>query len=135
METVLPGAHYTDTFSRPINETATPEQWARALFGDVPGPGARLIWRGLLGLRLSRGPSAETVAGWRIAERGDDWIRLETTSWFLTANLLVTAADDRLTLSTYLRYDRRIGYLVWPPLSAVHRRLAPGLLRDAKLRP
>ncbi|MBN6033634.1 hypothetical protein [Amycolatopsis sp. 195334CR] len=132
METVLPGAHYTDVFSRPITETATPEQWARALFGDVPSPGARLIWRGFLGLRLSRGPSAGTVAGWRIADRGADWIRLETTSWFLTANLLVTAADGQLTLTTSLRYDRRMGYLVWPPLSAVHRRLAPGLLRGAK---
>lgn len=133
METVLPNADYADAFSRPITETATPEQWARAIFGDVPSPGARFIWHGVLRFRLSQGPSKETVAGWRIAERGPDWVRLETASWFMTANLLVKAADGQLTLSTHVRYERRIGRLIWTPLSAVHRRLAPGVLRDAKL--
>ncbi|GGP81924.1 DUF2867 domain-containing protein [Streptomyces sindenensis] len=110
---------------------ATAELWARALFGDVPDPVERLIWRGLLGLRLSRGRSPGTVAGWRIAERGEDWIRLEAASWFLTGNLVVRAADGQVSLGTFLRYDRRLARAVWPPLSAVHRRLAPGLLRDA----
>ncbi|AXB48642.1 hypothetical protein A4R43_19690 [Amycolatopsis albispora] len=131
----LPGAHYADSFSRSVDVTATAEQWARALFGDVPGPAETLIWRGFLGLRLSRGASPETVAGWRIVERGEHRIRLEARSWFLTGNLVVEAKDGRLTLSTYLRYDRRLGRVVWPPLSAVHRYLAPGLLRDAKPRP
>ncbi|MYV59572.1 DUF2867 domain-containing protein, partial [Streptomyces sp. SID4931] len=110
---------------------ATAELWARALFGDVPDPVERLIWQGLLGLRLSRGRSPGTVAGWRIAERGEDWIRLEAASWFLTGNLVVRAADGQVSLGTFLRYDRRPARAVWSPLSAVHRRLAPGLLRDA----
>ncbi|MGW1377514.1 DUF2867 domain-containing protein [Streptomyces sp. NPDC002446] len=110
---------------------ATPERWARAMFGDVPSVAAKLIWRGLLGLRLRRGRSPETVAGWQIAERGEDWIRLEAASWFLTGNLLVQATEGRVSLGTFLRYDRRLGRAVWPVLSAVHRRLAPGLLRDA----
>lgn len=113
---------------------ATPEQWARAMFGDVPSAAGRLIWRGLLGLRLSRGQSPDTVAGWRIAERGEGWIRLEATSWFLTGNLVVRTADGRVSLATFLRYERTLGRLVWPPLSAVHRRLAPGLLRDAAVK-
>ncbi|SCF87463.1 DUF2867 domain-containing protein [Streptomyces sp. Cmuel-A718b] len=110
---------------------ATAELWARALFGDVPDPVERLIWQGLLGLRLSRGRSPGTVAGWRIAERGEDWIRLEAASWFLTGNLVVRAADGQVSLGTFLRYDHPLARAVWPPLSAVHRRLAPGLLRDA----
>jgi hypothetical protein len=142
----LPDIDYADRFtlSMDTHETpdadatpdanATPEQWARALFGDVPSVAELLIWRGLLGLRLSRGRSPATVAGWRIGGRGDDWIRLEAASWFLTANLLVQAAHGRVSLGTFLHYERRLGRGVWPPLSAIHRRLIPGLLRDAAAR-
>ncbi|MBB6350086.1 hypothetical protein FHU36_006658 [Nonomuraea muscovyensis] len=133
---------YADRFTLATDANATPEQWARAMFGDVPSVAERFIWRGLLGIRLSRGRSPGTVAGWRIAERGEGWIRLEAASWFLTGNLLVEATDGRVSLGTFVRYDRRLGRSVWHPLSAVHRRLAPGLLRDAaakmkdqKLRP
>ncbi|MDP9868452.1 MULTISPECIES: hypothetical protein [Streptosporangium] len=127
----LSGIDYVDHFTLATDAEATPERWARTMFGDVPSAAERLLWRGLLGLRLSRGRSPDTVAGWRIAGRGEDWIRLEAASWFLTGNLLVQAADGRVSLGTFLRYDRRLGHSVWPPLSAVHRRLAPGLLRDA----
>ncbi|MFJ6610416.1 DUF2867 domain-containing protein [Streptomyces sp. NPDC091289] len=129
----LPRIDYADVFTLSTDASAdtTAELWARALFGDVPSPAERLIWRGFLGLRLSRGRSPDTVAGWRIAERGEDWIRLEAASWFLTGNLVVRAADGRVSLGTFLRYDHRLARAVWTPLSAVHRRLAPGLLRDA----
>jgi hypothetical protein len=127
----LPNIDYADAFTLSMDTDATPEQWARAMFGDVPTAAERFIWRGLLGIRLNRGRSPDTVAGWRIAGRSEDWIRLEAASWFLTGNLLVQVADGQVSLGTFLRYDRRLGHLVWPPLSAVHRRLAPGLLRDA----
>ncbi|MGW2183796.1 DUF2867 domain-containing protein [Streptomyces sp. NPDC001732] len=127
----LSAVDYADRFTLAANASATPEQWARAMFGDVPGLAQRVIWRGLLGLRLSRGRSPDTVAGWRITGRGKDWIRLETASWFLTGNLVVQADGGQVSLGTFLRYDRPLGRKVWPPLSAVHRRLAPGLLLDA----
>jgi hypothetical protein len=127
----LPDADYADMFTLPTAAGATPEQWARAMFGDVPSFTEQLIWRGLLGLRLSRGRSPDTVAGWRIAERGENWVRLEAASWFLTGNFVVRAADARVSLATFLRYDRSLGRLLWPPLSALHRRLVPGLLRAA----
>ena len=130
----LPDIDYTDQFTLSTEADATPEQWARAMFGDVPSVAELLIWRGLLGLRLSPGRSPATVAGWQIGDRGDDWIRLEAASWFLTGNLLVQTADGRVSLGTFLHYDRRLGYGVWPPLSAIHRRLVPGLLRDAAAR-
>ncbi|GAA3388501.1 hypothetical protein [Cryptosporangium minutisporangium] len=129
----LADAHYADHFALVTDSAAdaTPEQWARAMFGDVPNPGERFIWRGLLGLRLSPGRSPDTVAGWRIGERGNGWIRLETASWFLSANLVVQAADGQVSLGTFIRYDRRLGGWIWRPLSRVHRRLTPGVLRDA----
>lgn len=128
----LPDAGYADLFTLSTDVDATPEQWARAMFGDVPSAVEQLIWRGLLGMRLSRGRSPDTIAGWQIAERGEDWVRLEAGSWFLTGNLVVRATKDGMSLATFVRYDRTLGRLVWPPLSAVHRRLAPGLLRDAE---
>jgi hypothetical protein len=63
------------------------------MFGSVPSPAERLIWRGLLGLRLARGRSPATVGGWRIGARGADWIRLETASPSLSCNLLVHTGD------------------------------------------
>src|SRR5690349_18621299 len=86
---------YADRFSVDVSTAATPEWWARAMFGDVPDFGERLAWRGCLGLRLAPGRSPSTVAGWRIDGRGDDWVRLATASWFLSANLVVRVADGR----------------------------------------
>lgn len=127
----LPEIDYADLFTIATNVSRTPEQWARRMFGDVPSIGERVIWRGFLGLRLSRERSPETVAGWRIADRGEDWIRLATESWFLSANLVVVATGGHVSLATFLHYDRFPGHVVWPPLSAVHRALVPDLLRRA----
>jgi hypothetical protein len=127
----VPDVDYVDHFSLVTAADATPEQWARAMFGDVPSIAEQLIWRGLLQIRLSRGRSPATVAGWRIGGRGPDWIRLEAASWFLTGNLIVRTVDGRVSLTTVVHYRRRVGQRVWPPLSAVHRRLVPGVLRAA----
>jgi hypothetical protein len=125
---------YGDRFSVATDASATAEQWARAMFGNTPSAGEVLIWRVLLGFRLDRRRSPDTVAGWRVGERHDDWVRLETASWFLSANLIVRTAPGRVSLSTFLHYDRRLGRVLWPPLSTVHRRLVPGVLRSADTR-
>ncbi|WP_418960157.1 DUF2867 domain-containing protein [Streptomyces tritici] len=128
------GSGYADVFTLTAAGASarSPEQWARALFEEVAGRQGQFIWRGLLGLRLRRGTgSAGHVAGWRIAERCDGRVRLEARSWMLTGHLVVEVDDDRVSLATVLRYRRRAAARVWPPLAAVHRRLAPGLLRDA----
>jgi hypothetical protein len=130
----MPDFDYIDHFTLATDADATPEQWARAMFGDVPSIAEQLIWRGLLQLRLSPDRSSATVAGWRIGGRGPDWVRLEAASWFLTGNFLVKAAGGRVSLTTVLRYDRRLGRRLWPPLSAFHRLLVPGLLRGAAAR-
>lgn len=127
----LPEPDYADRFTLSTDAQASPEQWARAMFGDVPSAGEVFIWRVLLGLRLSRSRSPDTVAGWRIGDRGDTWIRLDAGSWYLGANLLVQTGPGSVSLTTLLHYERRLGAAVWPPLSAVHRHLVPGLLHTA----
>ena len=123
-------ADYIDVFTVTTNGAAeaTPEQWFRTALEDVAGRGGQFIWRGVLGLRLKSRPSPERVAGWRIGDRGEDWIRLEASSWFMTAHLVARLDDAILFAGTFIRYDLLIAPLIWVPASAVHRRLMPGLL-------
>ena len=124
---------YVDVFSVPATRAAgiSPEQWARATIEDSAGWRGQFVWRVILGLRLEGRPSPDHIGGWRIADRGDDWLRVEASSWFLTAHLVVRLDDGRVMVGTFVRYDRPPAGLVWPPLSAIHRRAMPGLLRSA----
>jgi hypothetical protein len=124
---------YVDRFTilTPKASEKTPEQWTRRLFGDTPNFIKRFLWQVLCGLRL-RGPATDTVAGWSIGARGDDWIRLDTNGWYMDGSLIVSAEPAGLSLVTVLRYHGRLGAILWGgALSRIHRRLAPGLLRKA----
>ena len=123
---------YIDLFSVTTDGAAdtSPEQWACTAIEAVAGLGGQFIWRGVLGLRLDSRPSTERVAGWKIAERGPNWIRLEASSWFLTAHLVTRLDDEHLSVGTFIRYHLPIAALIWVPASAVHRRLMPGLLHQ-----
>ena len=95
-------------------------------------PWARfVVWRGLCGLRLEPRPSPDYLAGWKIADRGDSWIRMEASSWFMTAHSVFHADEGHVFLATFVRYDRPMAALVWPALSIGHRRAVPDLLRYA----
>ena len=129
----LASPDYVDVFSAPVNGATdrSPEEWARALLEETPtGRSAPVLWR-RLGLRLGPRPSADHVQGWRIADRGEDWIRLETASWFMTAHCIVHIDDRQLSLALFISYDHPIAALVWMPVSAMHRRAVPVMLRQA----
>jgi hypothetical protein len=49
---------------------------------------AVLTQRLLLGLRLGPLRSPHHILGWKIAERGNDWVRIEATSWMMAASLV-----------------------------------------------
>ncbi|MER7894477.1 hypothetical protein ABTX15_32260 [Micromonospora sp. NPDC094482] len=125
----LPEIDYVDQFTLATDVEASPERWARAMFGNIPTLTELLIWRGLLHIRLAQLPSADTVAGWRIGGRAQDWIRLEAASWFLSGNLVVRTSHERVSLVTCLQFSRSVGTHVWHPLSVAHRQIVPGLLR------
>ncbi|WP_188712393.1 hypothetical protein [Microbacterium faecale] len=107
------------------------ETWARAIFGDVPDRGQRFIFHTLLRYRLTGGPSSSTIAGWPIVGRGETWVRLENQSASTVCHLIVDTDRASVSLTTLTYYRKSLGAWVWRPLSRVHRRLAPGLLRDA----
>lgn len=124
---------YVDLFSVTTGAATetSPERWARVAL-EGASPAARfVVWQVLCGLRLEKHPSPEFVAGWRMAERGDSWIRLEATSWFMTAHAVVEVDVDRLSVALLVRYDHPAGAVIWPLLSIGHRQAMPGLLRHA----
>ena len=129
---VLP-SDYVDVFTTTsVGASSTsPEQWARAALEGASPLGRFLAWRALLGLRLEQTPSPHHVAGWTIVDRNDDWIRIEARSWFIAANIVFRVDEDLVSFATLIRYDRRIAQLIWTPASAIHRRLAPDVLRAA----
>ena len=120
---------FTATTSGATDKSA--EEWARAALEDTPaGRSAPFLWR-LLGLRLGPTPSPDHVQGWKIADRGEDWIRIETTSWFMTAHAVVQVDDRHVSVALFVRYDRPIAGHIWSPVSVMHRRGVPVILRQA----
>jgi hypothetical protein len=124
-------ADYTDHFTIATDAPGTPEQWARAMFGDTPSAAEVFIWRVMLGLRLTHGRSPNTVAGWLITAREPDHIRLAATGPLLSATLTVLVSTGDVALTTTVTYNHPAARLLWTPLSAVHRALVPRVLRTA----
>jgi hypothetical protein len=124
---------YVDLFSVTTRRATerSPEEWARAVIERTPlGRSARSLWR-LLGLRLGPPHSADHVQGWKIADRGDNWVRVETASWFMTGHAVVRVDERHVSVALFLRYDRPPAALVWLPVGALHRRAVPAMLRQA----
>jgi hypothetical protein len=129
----LASPDYVDLFTATASDARdkSAEEWARATLEDTPtGRSAPSLWR-LLGLRLGPTPSPDFVQGWKIADRGEDWIRIETTSWFMTAHAVVQVDHGHVSVALFLRYDRPIAALIWPPVSVMHRRAVPVMLHQA----
>ena len=127
---------YVDLVTGMVSEAVvmTPEQWIRATLNGLPRSLLLLvpfIQRTILGLRLQLRPSPDHVLGWKIAERGGNWIRIEAASWFLTGHVIMRIADGQMSFATFVRYERFPAALVWPPISLIHRRVALELVRSA----
>lgn len=112
----------------------TPEEWVRAGLGGVPR-GVLLITpfvqRVFLGLRLRLRPAPDRLLGWQIVARGENWLRIEAASWFLTGHVVMHADDETLSFASFIRYERWLAAIVWPPVSLVHRQVALALVRGA----
>ena len=130
----MPDADYVDLSVLAAGDATdwSPEDWARAVLEE--GPSVRrfgfIPWRVMLGLRLGTWPSPDTVHGWTIAGRGDDWLRLETASWLMTCHAVVHVADGQVSAALFVRYDNPVAAPWWSLLSKVHRRAMPVILRQ-----
>jgi hypothetical protein len=132
--TTFPDPDYVDMFTvaTPLAADRSPEAWARAILEQAPlaRRHARRFWR-LMGLRLGPQHSSDHVQGWRIAARGDTWLRLETSSWYLRAQAVCVVNGGDVCLSLSLRYDRAVAALVWALVSDRHRRAVPVMVHQA----
>jgi hypothetical protein len=131
----LADADYADIVTATIDETPTePDELIQGALSGVPRvllfftPFAQRVF---LGLRLKLRPSSDRLLGWEIADRGESWIRIEAASWFLTAHVVMHAEEGQLSFASFVRYDRRIAALLWPPISLIHRQVALALVRSA----
>jgi hypothetical protein len=131
----LANANYADVVTAPIDAGPVEPGWMiqaalkgvpRGLLVLVP-----LVQRAVLGLRLQLRPSPDNLLGWKIAERSERWIRIEAASWFLTGHVVMHADEGQMYFASFIRYDRRLAALVWPPVSLIHRQVALALVRSA----
>ncbi len=116
----------------PAGVERSAEEWARVVMERTAiGRKAPLLWTAL-GLRLGPRPSPDHIQGWRIVGRGDDWIRVETSSWFARAQAVCRVADGRVSVGLLLHYDHpRVAAAIWFPVGALHRRGLPQMLAQA----
>jgi hypothetical protein len=125
---------YVDLFTvtTPRATDWSAEAWARAVLEqtEVARRNARKLWR-LIGLRLGPSRSPDHVQGWKIAARGDNWLRVETASWYLTAQAVFLVEPGQVSLSLSLRYDRPVAAAVWAGVAGPHQRAVPVMLRQA----
>ena len=130
----LASPDYVDLFTAWTSESTdrSPEQWARAVLEEAPlsRRNARLLWR-LMGLRLGPRLSPDHVQGWRIAAHGDNWIRVETASWYMTAQAVCLVEEGQVSISLSLHYDHAVAVLVWALVSGPHQRAVPAMLSQA----
>lgn len=136
-EAVRPLTTFTDPDYVDLFTVATPgvagrsaEEWARAILEYAGGRPARMLWR-LMGLRLGPRHSPHYIHGWKIAACGENWIRVDTASWYMTAQAVCLVEDRQVSFSLSLRYDRSSAALLWAIVSSTHQRAVPGMLRQA----
>ena len=130
----LADADYIDLFTvtTPMATDRSAEEWARAILEQAPlsRQNARAFYQ-LMGLRLGPEHSPDHVQGWKIAARGANWIRVETASWYMTAQAVCLVEEDRVSISLSVRYDQPVAALVWRRVSGRHQRAVPVMLRQA----
>lgn len=125
---------YEEMFVAPAPDATrwTAERWARAAIEDAPatrryGP---YVWRALR-MRMGPRPSSDHVNGWKIAAGADDWIRLETASFFAAIHVIVRVEADEVHEAMFIRYDHPVARPIWALVGPFHRRAMPAILHHA----
>lgn len=117
---------------------ASAEQWARATWEDAPWALRTFFvvgWRTALGLKLGKLSSPRTVLGWHIIENHPDAVTVEARSRLITGHNIVTVRESEVLWTTLVRYEGRIGGVVWRAVETVHRIMLPYAFSRAARRP
>jgi hypothetical protein len=73
-------------------------------FPPRPAP---ILWRENIA-RFGPQPSPEHVFGWAIIDRTPDSLTLESHSWLLTSRLVFGREQSRVSVSTFVRFDKKM---------------------------
>lgn len=132
----LENAGYADIVTATIDEplNRTPEELVYAALEGLPRAAlvfVPFIQRVFLGLRLKLRRSPDHLLGWKIAVRDENWMRIEAASWFMAAHVVMHYDDGQMSFASFIRYDRPLARIIWPPISLIHRQVALALVRSA----
>lgn len=125
---------YADAFEvrRDPADLRSAEEWARDGFGRLPPATRRpllLTHRWILGFALGPWDSPHHILGWRIVRSEPERLQLSAESRLLRGEMVWRLLDERLVMTTFLRYERRRrAAAVWAVIGNVHRVGAPYLL-------
>ena len=131
---------YGTAFAVDVDEadSASAEHWARSVLEGAPRTLRWFVfigWKFVLRLRLAPRGSAGTVAGWTLTGgTAPGAITLEVGSSLVTARKVLTVDAHRVTLATYVWYERTRGRFLWSAIAPVHHRVEPLLLTLAAAR-
>jgi hypothetical protein len=127
---------YADSFDVRLEKADhhSPEQWVRTSL-EESGQVIRGLIRIVHGrvLRFELGPTdAAHVLGWRIVTAGPDAVHIAAHGRLMHADIMARrTSPTRLTVTTFLVYERPAARVVWVAVGPLHRRIAPYLMGRA----
>ena len=111
----------------------TPESWAREILEGPPAVTRARLTAGwtMLGLRVHhRGPDA--IAGWPIACRDAEHVRLQGDSLIgLTGQLVTRATGAGVEFATFVQLGNPMARALWAKVLPTHLEIVDSLLRRA----
>jgi hypothetical protein len=135
----LASPDYASAFAAdfPNADATSPEQWARITLEGAPRALRWFVlfgWKAVLRLRVEPPGAPGTVCGWRIRAITANAITLEVDSSLVVAHKVLEVSQDRLTFTTYVRYERTLGRILWAVIAPIHHLVEPLLLTMATSR-
>jgi hypothetical protein len=125
------GADYADAFVISSSVERSAREWAWAgLRGAESAGGAfgRLVWGGVLGFRLARSGTPDTMVGWRLSTAEPDTVVLDADGRLMAGRMVFVVSGTDVTWTTMLRYHRKAAKRIWAVAGHAHRKLAPRCL-------
>ncbi len=126
---LLEKVDYADAFEIRAPDTRLPGEWTRFLLDTAP-PAlltfARAVQK-LLGFRLA-GVDSQHPLGWTILREDRQVFVLAAEGPAGSARLVGSTRDDKLCVTTMLRFDSRRSRAAWSIVAPIHRTVARYLL-------
>jgi hypothetical protein len=107
--------------------------WARTVLEETEaGRSAPRFWTAI-GVRLGPRPSPDHVQGWSILDQQESWVVLGSRTPYLEARAVVEVEGATVSVALVVHFRLPlVGRAAWWPISILHRRGVPVMLRQAR---